>query len=406
MKPKIITLFDFVEGHSISVSREIASIIGNSDGPNLVFIGGMHGNEPTGIFALNRVMREIQKLQPLLRGNVFALAGNLTALERGERFINRDLNRVWNPDQVERAVLRNYHPDEIINEVEEQIELWGAIDHLMGTYPGKFHFVDIHTTSVKSLPFVMMSDTIMNRQLAKHIPVPVVIGIEEHLTEPLLSYVNDLGCVSMAFEGGQHNDPQAVKNHEALIWLTLVRAGIMKKMEVPKFQQYHGRLKESAKGNHRVYEVRKRQGLSSNDHFQMLPGFENFQPIDRAQPLARLNGEMIYAAEKGMIFMPLYQSKGDDAFFIVRQIARFWLGVSYVMRRLSFHKILPLLPGVRSFMKSNHTMVVNTKIARWYSVEILHLMGFRRKKTRGELTLYLRRKYDFKGPENNSEKIL
>lgn len=405
LKPKKITLFDFVEGQSIRVSREIASIRGKAGGPNLVFIAGMHGNEPSGVFALNHVMREIKKLQPLLKGNVFALVGNLTALERGERFINKDLNRVWQADQVDRAYRRDFQPEEIINEVEEQIELWAAIDQIMVSNTGDFFFVDLHTTSVKSHPFIMMSDTIMNRRFAHKIPVPIVIGFEEHLTEPLLSYVNELGCVSMAFEAGQHTDPLSVQNHEALIWMTLVGSGVVKKIEIPSYRKMRERLLKSAAGNNKIYEVRMRQGLAPADIFQMIPGFENFQSVDRAQPLARLNGETLYAPEKGLIFMPLYQAKGEDAYFIIRRIAKFWLGVSYLFRRMSLYRILPLLPGVRRFMNSNHTMVVNAAIARWYSVEILHLMGFRRKKVRGNLTLFIRRKYDFKGPERRSDKM-
>lgn len=72
MKQKTITLFDFVEGKSVQISREIARIEGDPDGPNIVFIGGMHGNEPTGVLALHRVMSLLRPLQPLLKGNVYA----------------------------------------------------------------------------------------------------------------------------------------------------------------------------------------------------------------------------------------------------------------------------------------------------------------------------------------------
>jgi predicted deacylase len=400
LKPKTITLFDFVEGHAFSLTREIAVVEGNVQGPNLVLIGGMHGNEPTGVIALNHVMREIKKLQPLLRGNVFALAGNLTALERGERFINKDLNRIWRPEEVDRAARRDFRPEEIINEVEEQIELWGSIDQLMSKYSGQFYFVDLHTTSVKSVPFALMSDTIMNRQFAKKVPVPVVIGVEEYLSEPLLSYVNDLGCVSFAFEGGQHSDPESVKNHESMIWLSLVLSGVMKKAEVPQYNAHQRWLKHAAEGNHKVYDIRTRLALEPTDTFMMIPGFTNFQPIERDQPLAKLNGKMILAKKKGLILMPLYQAKGEDGYFIIGKIKKFWLGVSYIFRRFGFYRILPLLPGIRRFMKSNHTMVVNNQVARWYSIEILHLMGFRRKKKEGDFTLFIRRKYDFKGPRS------
>lgn len=398
MKPKEIRLFDFVEGKSVKVTREIAAIRGDEKGPNIVFIGGMHGNEPTGVLALYRVMSQLEKLRPLLSGNVYALTGNLTALERGERFIVNDLNRIWQADMVEKARKRDYHPDEIINEVEEQIELWSYIDRLLSESNEKFFFVDLHTTSVKSEPFIFMSDTLMNRKFIKNTPVPVVIGIEEHLNEPLLSYVNELGYPSLAFEGGQHVDPESVRNHEAMIWLSLVHGGLMKKMEVPGYKKHYHQLFHATEGNKKVYEIRMRQGLHPGDDFKMIPGFENFQKVKKGELLANLNGHLIKANENAQIFMPLYQDQGDDGFFIIRKIARFWLAVSYVFRRLRLYKLLVILPGVRPFMGSDHVMVVNRKVAKWYSMEILHLMGYRRKKKQGFLTLFIRRKYDHSGP--------
>jgi predicted deacylase len=401
LKPKEIKLFDFIEGRSVHIKREIAAIKGDKPGPNIVFIGGMHGNEPTGVLALHHVMEQLHQLKPLISGNVYALVGNLTALERGERFIVNDLNRIWQADMVERARKRDYHPDEIINEVEEQIELWAYIDNLLNTSNQKFYFVDLHTTSVKSEPFIFMSDTLMNRQFIRKMPVPVVIGIEEHLDEPLLSYVNDLGYPSLAFEGGQHNDPESVRNHEAMIWISLVNAGLMKKIEVPKYRKYYHQLYHATEGNRKVYEIRMRQPIQPGDDFKMLSGFNNFQKIQKGEPLATINGHQLKANENSQIFMPLYQDQGEDGFFIIRKIARFWLTVSYVFRRLKLYHILGYLPGVRRFMSSDHVMVVNRQVAKWYSVEILHLMGFRRKKKQGHLTLFIRRKYDLKGPSSD-----
>ncbi len=400
LKKKTITLFDFTEGHAVQISRVIAEIKGKPSGPTVFFIGGMHGNEPTGVLALKHVMREVERLQPLLRGNVYALAGNLTALERGERFIQNDLNRVWHADQVERAKKRDFHPTEIINEVEEQIELWAKIDNIMQNSTGPFFFVNLHTTSVQSVPFVTMSDTIMNRKFVSKIPVPIVLGIEEYLTEPLLSYVNELGCVSVAFEGGQHSEAASVHNHEAMIWLSLAYSGAMKQIEIPGFRKHAEHLKLSTEKNSAVYEIRSRLGIEPGQMFQMMPGFVNFQEIKQDQPLARLDGKTVRAEEDGMIFMPLYQAQGSDGFFTIRKIRRFWLGVSYVFRRLKLFRLLRFLPGVRPFMDSDETMVVNTAVAKWYSTEILHLMGYRRKKKRGGLILFMRRKYDFKGPRN------
>jgi len=394
LKPKTIKLYDFVDGCAVHISREIARIDGHANGPNLVCLGGMHGNEPTGVLALHRVMRDLRQLQPLLKGNVFALAGNLTALERGERYILDDLNRIWQADRVEKARKRDYQPAEMVHEIEEQIELWSHIDSLMERRKGAFIFVDLHTTSADTIPFIALNDTLMNRRLARRLPVPEVLGIEEYLSEPLLSYVNDLGCPSLAFEAGQHNDPLALRNHEAFLWLILERAGLMSRREIPNYDQHFEQLRSSARGNRKVYEITHSQRIEPADTFEMLPGFINFQPVSNGEILAKQNFEAVLSPQKGRIFMPLYQKIGSEGFFIIRQIAKPWLVISWMFRFLNLYRILPFLPGVRRFMKGSHIMMVNTNIARWYSTEILHLMGYRRKKTSGHTTLYIRRKYD------------
>src|SRR5690606_23908255 len=127
-----------------------------------------------------------------------------------------------------------------------------------------------------------------------------------------------------------------------------------------------------------VFAIKYRQHIETHETFEMLPGFGNFQPVKANQMLARLDGKPILSAQKGLIFMPLYQKQGADGFFIIEKIAKFWLGVSYIFRVLSLYRVLRFLPGVKPFMKTDHIMVVNTAIAKWYGKQILNLMGYRR----------------------------
>lgn len=381
-----------------TISREIFRFEGQQQGPNLVFIGGMHGNEPSGVQALQSVSQKLAPLADNLKGNVFGFIGNIAALKIGERYIHEDLNRIWQTWRVDQT-MQSGLPSELQNSESKELEgLWSEILNLMKRYPGPFIFVDLHTTSVDTVPFITMSDTIMNRQFAKKIPVPVVIGIEEYLDEPLLSYVNELGFVSFAFEAGQHTDPVSVENHEALIWMLLVHSKLLSKSQVAFYRESKSLLKKNAEHNHKIYEIRMRLGLEDGDVFEMKSGYQNFQAIQKGEQLAKLNGKALTINEKGFIFMPLYQAQGSDGYFTIRKIAKFWLGVSYVFRKFNFHLVLQLLPGVSRIKTSEYTLAVNSQIAKWYSRDILHLMGYRRKKPNGNQELFLRRKFDFKGP--------
>src|SRR5574338_626079 len=85
--------------------RIIGSYIGDREGPLLICIGGIHGNEPAGIKAIEEVMQwlEIEKLNfPNFnyKGSFLGLRGNLEAIRQKKRFIDRDLNRMLNPEEI------------------------------------------------------------------------------------------------------------------------------------------------------------------------------------------------------------------------------------------------------------------------------------------------------------------
>jgi len=70
----------------------------------VVFFGGIHGNETAGVFALKKVFDEIRSKKTPIYGQMYAISGNLGALESKQRFQIEDLNRIWLPDRIERIV--------------------------------------------------------------------------------------------------------------------------------------------------------------------------------------------------------------------------------------------------------------------------------------------------------------
>ncbi len=378
--------------------RELFRIEGNKDGVNLVFIGGMHGNEPSGIMALQEFEAAYRSNPFAIDGSIFAFTGNRKALERNVRFIDEDLNRIWQKNHVDLVMSGEIPEESQTAEDKELFELWSEIQALMDERSGRFIFIDLHTTSVETVPFITMSDTLMNRAFAQHVPVPVVIGIEEFLNEPLLSFVNELGCVSFAFEAGQHEAKSSVENHIHLVWTSIFLAGLSNSKSTLSLEEHKRALFKNAEKNHQIYEIRSRQGIDTYDRFKMNPGFKNFSPIDEGTPLAYLNNEKLHAEEDGFIFMPLYQKQGSDGYFTIRPFSKFWLGVSWLFRRAKFFNLLPALPGVSKSDQPDQ-LLVDPDVAKWYSTEILHLMGYRRKIGAKDHTIFLKRKYDFKGPE-------
>ena len=194
--------------------RTLGAIQGAQKGPTLIFVGGIHGNEPSGVRALVSVLQELNECIPYFRGNLIALAGNLKALQENVRYLDVDLNRQFTKEIIDR--LKNKEAS-LFQEDTEQLDLLHEIETILVSEEGPFYFFDLHTTSSKTLPFLTVNDSLLNRKFTQQYPLPIVLGIEEYLEGPLLSYINKLGYVAFGFEGGQHKSPEAFKNHKKFI---------------------------------------------------------------------------------------------------------------------------------------------------------------------------------------------
>jgi hypothetical protein len=382
-----------------NLKREIGRYDQNKPGVTVIAIGGMHGNEPAGVLALQKVLDYLNEHKPRFSGQLIGLAGNLKALESGERFIDRDLNRMWfvkpsgalcQCDQCAEKEEFNelkYHLKKEINSAENEIL-----------------FFDMHTTSAASQPFLMIGDTIRNRKMVDGLPAPIILGVEEQLDGPLLSYINELGHWSVGFEAGQHDDKNTVYYHEAMLWLLLEKAGCIDKFQIPDYQLHYDTLKDVKRDLKKFYEVRLRHSIEEEDDFEMKPGYFNFKPIQKGEKLAEDRNGVIKSPEKGNIFMPLYQSKGKDGFFIIRAVSPFWLELSAGLRRLNIYHLLPLLPGVNKVKSDINVLAINTKIAKFLSKEFFHLFGYRKSRRVDSVLIMERRKYDFSPPPRKKRK--
>jgi succinylglutamate desuccinylase len=373
----------------------IASIRGTLPGPTLIIVGGIHGNEPAGVLAEERVWLRMQKRRAALRGEVVLLRGNTRALEQRVRYINADLNRQWTAQNVRTAELEQGTPE--VSELLEQSELLTVIREAINRARGEIYFVDLHTTSAHGQPFATVGDTLRNRRFALNFPLTIVLGLEEQIDGTLLEYVNNLGAITMGVEAGQHEAMTSVDNHEAVIWIATTATGNFRREDLPELDQSRSVLKR-ASGGMKVVEVRYRHAIVPEDCFKMEPGFRNFEAVRRGKVLARDRAGAIKASETGLILMPLYQALGDDGFFLVREVKRFWLTLSAFLRKLKVGHYMHLLPGVRRDPLNENFLIINTRIARILPLQVFHLLGFRRLRWTDKYLVVSRRSYDLVRP--------
>jgi succinylglutamate desuccinylase len=284
-----------------------------STGPTLITIGGIHGNEPAGLVASRRVHAALRSNRPELTGGLVSLAGNVTALAAGERFIAHDLNRAWTADRIETVCSS---ASEMTVEDGEQLELLQALQSTVASADGPVYVLDLHTTSGHSPPFSIAHPGGESRALASVLPVPVVLGFERYLDGLIAPFAATLGTTAVALEAGQHHDPEAPALLEAAIWLILVAIGSMPPEAVPSLEEHHRRLAAAAHGLPQTLDVVHRHAIQPGDQFRMEPGLNSMQPVARGQLLARDRRGPIVASDDSWLLLPLYQPVGTDGFFL------------------------------------------------------------------------------------------
>lgn len=342
-------------------------------GPLVVCIGGIHGNEPSGVVALRRVIARLEGSRPTFRGRLIAVAGNLQALSANRRFVDRDLNRGWSVRRVSEVLERPATAEDL-----EQAALLGILVPAIRKATGDAYLLDLHTTSSTSPPFVTLSDTLEIRRFAARLGLPLILGIDEEI-DTMVDYLSGFGALAIGIEAGRHDDPVSIAVHEAALWISLCATGCLPRgTEVVDLAACRRRLAEARRGLPDVFEVMYRRGIDSDDVFRMAPGFTNFTPVRAGEIVAHDAGGPVPVPMSGHLFLPLYQAQGDDGYFLVRPIRRVWLAMSRVLRRLGAPRLLPLLPGVRRSTRRADTLIVSRRIARWLVNEIFHLLGYRR----------------------------
>lgn len=384
----MIGMREGTETVKLSVAKRIICEYNNEKGPLTVFICGIHGNEPMSVLALQEISEILKSKNIQVVGSLIGITGNIEGLRKGERYIECDLNRIWTENNMN--IISNVSLFK--NEKAEMREIWSILKgKLEENNRDEVVIFDLHTTSSPSVPFITINDTISNRDISKKYPLATVFGIEEYLNGPLLSYMNEIGINAIGFEGGQHLDKDSLENHKAFIWLSLANQGHISP-DIAYVKDAFKRLEQLSVDPHKFFEITHREEVMEDDYFKMYEGFTNFQSIDKGVKLAIRNGIEITSEWSENIFMPLYQDKGDDGFFIIRRISPFFLWLSKVLRKYNFERLMLLLPGVSIYNEKKHILAVNNKVTRLIRNDLFHLLGFRQKvHYTKSTTLYIRR---------------
>lgn len=300
----------------------IGWVEGATAGPLLLCVGGLHGNEPAGVRALEEVLAEVESRRHLLAGDFVAVTGNVQALDTGRRFLSYDLNRAWTPARIAAAQdrLRSAKGVGTPSEDRELIRMLGILELVDARKRGPACVLDLHSTSGGGGPFSTASNSPGHRRFVMAIPVPMIRQLNVHLEGTLTQYLDRLGYVTAVFESGQHEEPESQVRAGRAIWLAIRAAGLLADPDAPEARRGYRALERECRALPRVLDMIYRHPVEAGDRYVTRPGFRNFQPVRAGEVIGDDRHGEVVAPKSGRILMPLYQELGEDGFFVVRDI--------------------------------------------------------------------------------------
>jgi predicted deacylase len=234
-------------------------------------VGGIHGDEPCGIRAVERVLREA----PTVRRPVKLIVANEKAAERGVRYVEEDLNRAF--------------PGYPNGETHEKRLAYELAHELEGC-----RTLALHSTQSHAEPFAVVDGVDdLARTVCPRLPVASVVETGRFVEGRIFNAVPDTVEVECGLQGTE----DAAANGYLLVLSFLTAMGVLPGVAVAKDTPVFRLVRRIPKGTAREYEV----------------FVENFQRVDGGETYAAVDGDTVVADEQ---FYPVLMSSNgyEDVF--------------------------------------------------------------------------------------------
>ncbi|EFW93165.1 succinylglutamate desuccinylase-like protein [Haladaptatus paucihalophilus DX253] len=238
--------------------------------PEVAVVAGIHGDEPCGPKAVDRLLLE----DPDVERAVKVVVVNERALERGVRYVNEDLNRVFPGDPNAETYERRLAHD-LVSELRDCTVL------------------SLHSTQSYARPFALVDRVnAVARSICPYLPVSQLVETDKFTKGKLISHPHTLEV-----ECGLQGSPEAVDNAYDLVRGFLAGTGALPLPE--------GKNPVDAGEQDEVEVFRMDQPVRKNGGTEFEVLVENFQRVERGEPFATADGDELVAENP---FVPVLMS--------------------------------------------------------------------------------------------------
>ncbi|MDG1950219.1 MAG: succinylglutamate desuccinylase/aspartoacylase family protein [bacterium] len=185
------------------IAASVWKINSGQPGKTVMFMGGTHGNERTGVEMISKLKTQLETSEVQLKAGTLILAhGNLRAIEISERGSapHHDLNRSFPLDLLTQEPLGTYEDDR----ARELAPILAEVDI----------FIDLHATNKPSEPFVVCIHSPLAEEIHRWFQCRKVLSDPNYslIGKPVTTdeYVAAHGGIGICYETGQASDTTRV----------------------------------------------------------------------------------------------------------------------------------------------------------------------------------------------------
>jgi predicted deacylase len=227
------------------------------DDPDVAVIGGIHGDEPCGVRAIERLLDQ----QPAVERSVALVIANERALDAGERYVEEDLNRAFPGD-----------PNGDTHESRLAARIRAEIGHCTT--------LSMHSTQSSREMFALVKDPNgLARRICPWLSVVAVVDVGDYDTGRLFEAVPRTIEVECGYQGSE----QAAENAVRVTREFLGTVGVLpdEKSRPQRDLPLYRLSKPVPKAGASTYEVYA----------------SNFEQVEAGEPFAAVDNEKIVADE-------------------------------------------------------------------------------------------------------------
>ncbi len=288
------------------IGSSIWQISGDQPGVHVAVLGGVHGDEMTGIEVV-KTLKDMfaAKGKKLDKGKLTLILGNEEAIKMGKRGTTPDhnLNRMFSDEHLAGPDLGFYES----RRAHELAPILKSADISL----------DIHSTSVPTLPFLPCAFSPRHEKVYRWFDAGIVLADPDFILGGKRSttdeYVDHCGGIGICFETGYAGDTSRLPVVVKSIQNILADQGLVATAE-PLLPP---------KPSYRVFRLTRKIDLTDAG-FRYVKGFpQSFQEVRKGEVIGYHGAVPETAEEDGVIAFPRAESqwrRGEDIFFLARRL--------------------------------------------------------------------------------------